>query len=121
MHVEQVHADQKCARRIDMHVSVIEPRQREGALQVDDAGGWAREAANLSLGPNGHDVFASSRQCFNPGLPRIERVDPASGEHEVGGDRRLRRNDRREAEDQEEGERRGLHARIMNQFLGPDR
>src|SRR5688572_11806985 len=90
MNVEQVRADQQRSGRVDVHVRVVETGKREPSFEIDDAGLRPAARADLHRGPDRDDAVAFDGHGLGPGLRRVECVDAAIGENQVGVLRRGR-------------------------------
>ena len=84
MDVEQVHAREQRARRVHVHVGVVEAGRDESAREVDGARPWPCALPHLGGGTHGGDAITRDGQALGPGPARVERVDASVDEDEVG-------------------------------------
>jgi hypothetical protein len=73
------------ARRDWVDVSVLEARDEEAPVKIDDPRPRPPELLDLLPRPYGDDPLGADRNGLRPRPAVVDRVDVAAGEEEVGG------------------------------------
>ncbi len=84
VHVEEVHSREERSRAVDVNVGIIEPGRSECSCEIDLSRRRFLEASNLLVRPHGENAIALHGERLRPGPGRLESVDPAIHENDVG-------------------------------------
>jgi hypothetical protein len=79
--------------RNEMHVCIIESRQKKLACGIDDARLRAPPAIHLCRSADGDNALIENRNCFCAGMIAIHSPDVGVGDDGFSGRMLLRRND----------------------------
>ena len=91
-------------------MGIVQARHRHAAFEIDHPAAGSSDGIGASIVPDVEDLAIPDHDRLGPGLLRIDRVDRAIAQHEIGG-LVAGREAQGEQEERDDGELRSLHGR----------